>query len=81
MVKCIVMKTYVIAFDMNATEQFVIVTIDPAAAMVLKHTSKPMKEALAREDLKSREMPQHEVDAVIAAAQQAKSNERITGGM
>ena len=73
MVKCVVMKTYVIAFDMSATEHFVIVTIDPAVAMVLKHTSKPMKEALAREHLKAKEMPQHEIDAVIAAAQGAKS--------
>jgi hypothetical protein len=72
MVKCIVMKTYVIAFDMNAAEHFLIVTIDPAAVMPIKHTSKPMKEALARDDLKSREMPPHEIDALIAAAQGAK---------
>lgn len=73
MVKCIVMKTYVIAFDMNGTEHFVIVTIDPSATVVLNHSSKPMKEGQARDDLKSRGMPQHEIEAAIGAAQGAKS--------
>ena len=73
MLKCIVMKTYLFAFDMNATEHFLIVTIDPDAALPIKHTSKPMKEASAREDLKSRQTPQHEIDALIEAAQGAKS--------
>ena len=46
---------------------------DPAAAMPIKHTSKPMKEALAREGLESKQVPQHEIDALIASAQGAKS--------
>jgi hypothetical protein len=72
MVKCILMKTFLIAFDMNATEHFLIATFDPADAMPIKHTSKPMREASVREDLKSRQTPQQEIDALVKAAQGAK---------
>jgi 3-oxoacyl-[acyl-carrier-protein] synthase III len=48
-------------------------TIDPAATMMVKHTSKPMEEAAARKDLKATGMPRHEIDALIVAAKGAKS--------
>jgi len=60
------------AFDLNDTEQFSILTLDLAAAMVLKRASRPMAEALARDQLTSMGKSPQEIDALVARAQAAK---------